>query len=174
MWSYLSTQQRRYIAMCRGGVLPIEIEKGRWRNKPREQRICKQCVSGEVEDISHFILHCTCHRNLRETYLPPNESLEDILMGRTYLKNLSIYITKAFLTRKWCVFFVSAHNYFIYYNSRIIMLCDGCLIGQCWPGIFINVWHINKYIYIHTYRCNNWPTYICLHEDSLSIIILIC
>ena len=38
---YLNTQQRQYITMCQGGVLPIEIEKGRWRNKPREQRICK-------------------------------------------------------------------------------------------------------------------------------------
>ena len=81
--------------MCRGGVLPIEIDKGRWRNKPREQRICKQCYSGEVEadgvtnqlkveDIYHFILHCTCHRNVRAAYQPPNESLENILMDRIY------------------------------------------------------------------------------------------
>jgi len=72
---YLTTQQRRYIAMCRGGILLFEIEKGRWSNKPRKQRICKQCDNGEVEDIYHFILHCTCNRNLRATYLPPNESL---------------------------------------------------------------------------------------------------
>ena len=48
---YLTTQQRRYITMCRDGVLPIEIEKGRWRNEPRGQRICKQYDSGQVEDI---------------------------------------------------------------------------------------------------------------------------
>ena len=87
---YLTTQQRRYIAMCRDGVLPIEIEKGRWRNEPRKQRICKQCDSVQVEDIQHFILHCTRHRNLRATYLTPNESLKNILTYRICLKNVSI------------------------------------------------------------------------------------
>ena len=48
---YLTTQQRRYFTMCRDGVLPIEIEKGRWRNEPRRKGICKQYDSGQVEDI---------------------------------------------------------------------------------------------------------------------------
>ena len=82
----MTTLQQRYIAMRGGGFLPIEIEKGRWRNKPREQQISKQCDSGEVEDIYHFKLHCICHRHLRATYLPANESLENILMDRIYLK----------------------------------------------------------------------------------------
>ncbi len=29
---------------------------GRWQNKPVEERICKVCESGEVENEFHFIL----------------------------------------------------------------------------------------------------------------------
>ena len=88
---YLSRHQRRQIAMTRGGVLPIEIEKGRWRGRPREQRICRQCTMGQVEDISHFILQCPVNRHLRNMYIP-NESLTDIMTNDTFLRNLTIFI----------------------------------------------------------------------------------
>ena len=58
-----------------------------------------QCNSGEVEDLSHFILTCVHTSALRLLYIPRNETLENIINGRTYLKNLSIFISKAFLCR---------------------------------------------------------------------------
>ncbi len=40
-------------------IMPLEIETGRWQNKPAEERICKVCESGEVENEFHFIFSYT-------------------------------------------------------------------------------------------------------------------
>ena len=34
------------------------MEAGRWSGLQREERICKQCALGEVEDKVHFVLRC--------------------------------------------------------------------------------------------------------------------
>ena len=34
------------------------METGRWIGLHREERICKQCALGEVEDEAHFVLRC--------------------------------------------------------------------------------------------------------------------
>ncbi len=53
----------------RCGILPLEIETGRWQNKPVEERICKVCESDEVENEFHFIFSCTLYNNIRATFL---------------------------------------------------------------------------------------------------------
>lgn len=50
--------QRSAIAKMRMGVFPIELELGRYRHKPLEDRQCTQCDCHEVEDESHFLLRC--------------------------------------------------------------------------------------------------------------------
>ena len=47
----------RLLAMTRLGLLPIQIEVGRWRGVPREQRLC--CLGcGKIEDTDHFLNGC--------------------------------------------------------------------------------------------------------------------
>ena len=49
----------------------LEIEKGR-HTKPkklREDRLCKACDQGEIEDEEHFLLRCTAYSTIRETSL---------------------------------------------------------------------------------------------------------
>jgi hypothetical protein len=36
----------------------LQIERGRYENIPREERICKLCDSGEVENEFHFAITC--------------------------------------------------------------------------------------------------------------------
>ena len=44
----------------RGGTAELRIETGRWWVRVRrDERICTMCDSGEVEDVDHFLLHCT-------------------------------------------------------------------------------------------------------------------
>ena len=50
----------------------LEIERGRYVRVAREQRICKCCVSQEVEDECHFLLSCTAFDHLRQNYIPQN------------------------------------------------------------------------------------------------------
>lgn len=50
----------------RCGTFPLEIEKGRIRNIPVEQRTCKMCDLQTVEDETHFLIQCPKYRDQRE------------------------------------------------------------------------------------------------------------
>ena len=93
---YLTNSQRRYIAMCRAGILPIEIEKGRWRGKPREERLCKQCNTGVVEDMNHFLMDCPKYQEIRTKYLQL-DNLQDIMIKAN--RNLANFIYECFQHR---------------------------------------------------------------------------
>ena len=41
-----------------GGAAELRVERGRWSGLQREERICKQCTLGEVEDEAQFVLRC--------------------------------------------------------------------------------------------------------------------
>ena len=43
----------------RGGTAAFQIEMGRWHGLKREERVCKVCDSGEVEDVCHWLLQCS-------------------------------------------------------------------------------------------------------------------
>ncbi len=59
-----------YLALYWCGILPLEIETARWQNKPVEERICKVCDSGEVENEFHFIFSCILYNYyIRTTFL---------------------------------------------------------------------------------------------------------
>ena len=42
---------RRLMIKLRGGTAGFQIETGRWRGVTRQERVCKECDSGEVEDV---------------------------------------------------------------------------------------------------------------------------
>jgi len=48
----------RLLAMARLGLLPLEIEEGRWHGIPREKRLCK-LGCGVVGDLRHFLNYCS-------------------------------------------------------------------------------------------------------------------
>ena len=47
----------RLIAMIRLGLLPVEVERGRWNKVPRDQRVCEAC-GAELGSIDHFLTRC--------------------------------------------------------------------------------------------------------------------
>ena len=53
---------RRMMMKLRGGTAGFEIEAGRWRGVAREERVCKLCDSGEVEDVGHWLMRCEAQR----------------------------------------------------------------------------------------------------------------
>ena len=63
-----SKQQRSIMAQFRAGVLPLEIEVGRYQNVPLGERTCKICLSGVVEDEVHFPCVYT-HYNQERSHL---------------------------------------------------------------------------------------------------------
>ena len=59
--------ERRMLLKLRGGTAAFQVELGRWYGVRREDRMCKECNSGEVEDVVHWLLRCVVWRRLRES-----------------------------------------------------------------------------------------------------------
>ena len=62
----ITRRQRSSIAKFRAGVAPINIELGRYRNIPCEERFCVQC-NNIVESEMHVLLHCPLYTDIRDT-----------------------------------------------------------------------------------------------------------
>ena len=66
--SYLALplESRRKLTEMRSGTHSLRIETGRWEKEPLEQRICKVCVCGSIEDELHVLLDCYPYAALRQ------------------------------------------------------------------------------------------------------------
>ena len=58
-------KKRSLLAQFRLGILPLHIETGRYTNTPIDQRICKICDLGEIENEYHFIMTCPEYESAR-------------------------------------------------------------------------------------------------------------
>ena len=54
-----SKAERRMMLKLRSGMSPFQIEMGRWHGLKREERVCKECDSGKIEDVCHWLLQCS-------------------------------------------------------------------------------------------------------------------
>ena len=90
--------------------LPLEVETGRWHNVPRENRICKLCDSGEVDEV-HFIFGCGALKEIRDVYAgdlqydfyqttsyTTNEI--ELLMTETKVKHFARFLTAMYDARR--------------------------------------------------------------------------
>ena len=53
-----SKRERRVMLKLRGGTAAFQMETGRWQGVKREDGVCKECNSDEVEDVTHWLLRC--------------------------------------------------------------------------------------------------------------------
>ena len=106
----LNIRKFRYIyASFRSSSHDLEIEKGRYRNIDRSERLCKFCNLAVVEDEYHFLLCCEAYRDIRKLYLPnkyinyPSQHKFIILMATQndiLIKSVATYLHYAFKKRK--------------------------------------------------------------------------
>ena len=47
------------------GCLPVAVETGHYSHIPYQERVCRLCNWGEVEDQAHFIAICPCFNDVR-------------------------------------------------------------------------------------------------------------
>ena len=84
------------------------IEKGRYTNLPRHERICNNCSSSQIENEYHFLLTCPHYTDLRKKYIkhyyytwPTRQKFINLLLSKSKQveRNLSKYLYFANLIR---------------------------------------------------------------------------
>jgi hypothetical protein len=97
--------QRKVLAMLRTGVLPLEIETGRYEKKLLQERFCKLCNTDLNEDEAHFLCNCPLYDDIRE---PLWSKAEEVIEGfnnltdKERLQHLLSNIDLCYLTAKCC------------------------------------------------------------------------
>ena len=86
----------------------LEIERARYRNVPRAERLCRMCNSGIIEDEYHFLMCCDFYNELRILYIPRkylvNVCMQKFVMlmscrNETVIKSIATYLYHAFKKR---------------------------------------------------------------------------
>ena len=107
---------RRTFTQFRISNHKLQIEYGRYQNIPREERTCKLCNSGEIEDEFHLSLACQKYNHLRDNSDPILKTIFDLnvtneskrkLLQHTMISNdpviinlFSEFITTCFANRE--------------------------------------------------------------------------
>ena len=92
-------KMRKTIAKLRCSSHCLEIEKGRHRNIPRDERLCKICKNNVIEDEEHFLVGCKTYDNLKTKHNIITSNAAE-LMNCTDQQNLAQYIEGAFNLRE--------------------------------------------------------------------------
>ena len=90
--AYINRKYRAALARFRCGVPLLNIEFGRYRNIPEDQRKCIRCE--DVENESHVLLHCQLYRDIQaelfyhiKQVVPDFETFDDTTKVGTILAN---------------------------------------------------------------------------------------
>ena len=93
-------EHRKAITKVRCSDHPLQIETGRHRDIPRDDRLCRLCPLNVVETEEHFLTSCTFFYRYKPKY-----DLVDIIDAKSLMLNtehavLGSYLSKALLERK--------------------------------------------------------------------------
>ena len=94
----VSKCKRSVFSQLRMGILPLNIETGRYYRIPLEDRICTLCDSGEIEDEFHFVSQCSCFTECRDKYYNIfSQKITDFSNLDAFEKFCAILSTKPFV-----------------------------------------------------------------------------
>ncbi len=107
----MSKYERSLLAQLRYGILPLQLETGRYNNEARENRFCRICNEGIVEDQYHFVFYCSAYNEKRDTFtnimenrIPGYSNMNDdqkfVLLFKENSRALGRYVKDLFLYRK--------------------------------------------------------------------------
>ena len=93
------------------GILPLEIEVGRFRNIPVENILCKCFDNDVVENEFHFVCECVRYADLRTVLYSQHNFTPDLDVQIKFLnimstqfKFITAYLEKAWKTRQKFLF----------------------------------------------------------------------
>ena len=110
----ISKYQKSLYAQFRFGILPLEIEIGRYRNQDLSQRICKLCDLKLVEDEVHFLIDCPVYsaerktlfdeKNMSNTAFSELDSLDKfVYFMSNHERAVITFVSNAFRKRQNCM-----------------------------------------------------------------------
>ena len=114
----LNRSERSILAQFRCGILPLRIETGRYVSEKPEERLCKVCQSGQIENELHFLFNCVLYNDFRNYLLSAiNQKDSFVLLSdveklkhlmNNYPRQIAKYLRNAFEKRKQ---FLYVNNY---------------------------------------------------------------
>ena len=94
-----SRHQGAALARLRSGTLALAIETGRYRQVNAEERLCKQCQWGSVEDELHFLFVCPKHTGRRDELLRDITNLNAAFSSYVIIRRTASFISGSMLER---------------------------------------------------------------------------
>ena len=85
----LPTNLRVKLTKFRLSNHKLPIEKGRWFNIPRSERICQKCQNNVIGDEHHYLFECPTVEDARSKFVKPY-----------YCKNPSVYKSQSLFSTK--------------------------------------------------------------------------
>ena len=105
----LEKHQRSVLAQLRCGILPLEVELGRFKNVKLEERLCKLCQLNKVEDELHFLFHCPAYEHERDTFynslhivnfMDISDKTKICILFEKYIRNFAKFVCTLLDTRQ--------------------------------------------------------------------------
>ncbi len=94
----ISMRLRQMIARYRLSSHHLEVEEGRWKGVRRQDRVCRFCDSGSIENEYHVFIACRWYKEIRVAHQILVSNLHDLF--RLPPKQLGYYIMA--IDRKRC------------------------------------------------------------------------
>ncbi len=108
----LPRNQRSLLAKLLCGILPLEVETGRFVGKDKKDRFCTVCRENKIEDEYHFLYKCPKLKPVRKAFYAehienpkefkklPDSVKTKTLLHSEMLKNTGVFIEKLFMARR--------------------------------------------------------------------------
>ena len=93
-------RDRQIITKFRCSNHPLEIERGRYRGKPRSERLCKLCTLNEIENEEHFLLSCPFYDYVKEKHYLSEITNVNEFMDSLEPATLAKYLIESFELRQ--------------------------------------------------------------------------
>ena len=141
----ISRYQRSILAQFRCGILPLQIEIGRYRDVPLCDRLCELCDDLSVEDEIHFLCECSYytefrsdlfnHASLSDSSFLDKDSIDQfVFLMSNYQKDVIHFLTKAIFKRSnrlnmsidsdlWRVPSRSHHAFLNHTYKSLLLIC---------------------------------------------------
>ena len=94
----------------RCGILALRVETGRYVGEKTEERLCKVCQRGQIENELHFVFNCVMYNDFRNDLLSAITQKDSFLLlsvvenlihlMNNYPRQIAKYLRNAFGKRK--------------------------------------------------------------------------